>query len=84
MSEADIERMLEVAERFAEDDRRVRETLEWRNGLETYVYNVKDKMNEEEVCLYSYLYPSCLHPSFYCSLFSIVVFSKDILSRQTT
>ena len=41
LSKADIERMVEDAEKFAETDKAVRERLEARNALENYLYQVK-------------------------------------------
>ena len=49
LSEAEIKRMLAMAEEFAEMDKRAKEVLEWRNGLEAYAFNVKNKIDEAEV-----------------------------------
>lgn len=44
LSKADIERMVEEAERFAENDKAIRERLEARNNLEHYVYSLKSSL----------------------------------------
>ena len=49
LSEADIERMIEESERFAEEDRLVKERVEARNDLEAYVYNVKNQLSDEKL-----------------------------------
>jgi endoplasmic reticulum chaperone BiP len=49
LSEGDIKKMLSLAEKFEEEDRIARETLDWKNSLETYALNVKNKIEESEV-----------------------------------
>uniref|UniRef100_A0A7S4KDT6 Heat shock protein 70 n=1 Tax=Paramoeba aestuarina TaxID=180227 RepID=A0A7S4KDT6_9EUKA len=49
LSEAEIKRMLAMADEFAEMDKLAKEVLEWRNGLETYAFNIKNKIEEKEV-----------------------------------
>merc|ERR1712230_213213 len=48
LSQEEIERMVEEAEEFAEEDRKVRERIEGRNSLESYVYSVRNTINDEE------------------------------------
>ena len=36
------------AEQFAEEDKKVREKIEARNGLENYVYSMKNTLNDSE------------------------------------
>mmetsp|Transcript_15584 Transcript_15584/g.26951 ORF Transcript_15584/g.26951 Transcript_15584/m.26951 type:complete len:662 (+) Transcript_15584:105-2090(+) len=56
LSEEDIERMVKEAEEFAEQDKAVKGRIDARNQLETYVYNMKntiedkmkDKIEEED------------------------------------
>jgi L1 cell adhesion molecule like protein len=55
LSKEDIERMVSEAEKYRDDDTRHRERIDARNGLENYVYSVKnsateykDKLSEEE------------------------------------
>ncbi|KAJ8572865.1 hypothetical protein K7X08_009376 [Anisodus acutangulus] len=43
----EIDRILEEAEEFAEEDRKVREKVDARNKLETYVYNMKNTINDK-------------------------------------
>merc|ERR1719240_1361335 len=44
----DIERMVEDAEKFADEDNKVKEQVEARNGLEGYLYGLKNQVGDEE------------------------------------
>merc|ERR1711881_179013 len=44
----DIERMVQEAERFADEDNKVKEQVEARNGLEGYLYGLKNQVGDEE------------------------------------
>jgi len=56
LSDEEIERMVAEAEQFAEEDRKNKENVEARNGLESYLYNLKnaigdslkDKLDEDD------------------------------------
>lgn len=48
LSEEQIQRMVEEAEQFAEEDRNVKERMDARNGLESYLYNLKNHMEDED------------------------------------
>eukprot|EP00535_Pseudo-nitzschia_heimii_P003952 CAMPEP_0197179480 /NCGR_PEP_ID=MMETSP1423-20130617/4406_1 /TAXON_ID=476441 /ORGANISM="Pseudo-nitzschia heimii, Strain UNC1101" /LENGTH=681 /DNA_ID=CAMNT_0042629391 /DNA_START=112 /DNA_END=2157 /DNA_ORIENTATION=- len=48
LSEEEIERMIAEAEEFAEEDRIVKERTETRNGLESYLYGLKNTMEDED------------------------------------
>jgi endoplasmic reticulum chaperone BiP len=48
LSEEEIERMVREAEEFAEDDKKVKERIDARNGLESYLYNLKNTLEDEE------------------------------------
>ncbi|KAF2680927.1 heat shock protein 70b [Lentithecium fluviatile CBS 122367] len=48
LSAEDIERMVEEAEKYAEEDKATRERIEARNKLENYAYNLKNQVNDEE------------------------------------
>merc|ERR1712232_1025715 len=48
LSEEEIERMVREAEEFAEEDRNVKERIDARNGLESYVYNLKNQLEDDE------------------------------------
>jgi len=48
LSDEDIERMVREAEEFAEEDARVKSRVDGRNGLEGYLYNLKNMMDDEE------------------------------------
>ncbi|CAM8928428.1 unnamed protein product [Rhodiola kirilowii] len=47
LSQEEIERMVKEAEDFAEEDKKVRERIDARNQLETYIYNMKNTINDE-------------------------------------
>ena len=40
LSEEDIERMVREAEEYADEDKKVKERIDARNGLESYLYNM--------------------------------------------
>lgn len=44
----DIDRMIQDAEKFAEDDQLVKEKVESRNELESYTYSLKNQVNDKE------------------------------------
>ena len=44
LSQEEIERMVEEAEEFAEEDRKIKERVDARNSLETYAYNMKNSV----------------------------------------
>ncbi|XP_061434588.1 endoplasmic reticulum chaperone BiP [Lethenteron reissneri] len=44
----EIERMVSDAERFADDDKRVKERVEARNELESYAYSLKNQIGDKE------------------------------------
>merc|ERR1711871_1238173 len=48
LSEEEIERMVEEAEQFAEEDKKVEDRIDGRNGLEGYCYNLKNTLEDEE------------------------------------
>merc|ERR1712176_988276 len=48
LSEDEIERMVREAEEFAEEDKKVKERIDAKNGLESYLYNLKNTLNDEE------------------------------------
>ncbi|KAB5556926.1 hypothetical protein DKX38_007835 [Salix brachista] len=43
-----FEQMVQEAEEFAEEDRKVKEKIDARNILETYVYNMKNQVNDKD------------------------------------
>lgn len=47
LSKEDIERMIKEAAQYEAEDKKAREVVDARNGLENYVYNFKNTMNEE-------------------------------------
>eukprot|EP00246_Nothoceros_aenigmaticus_P007445 TRINITY_DN2123_c0_g1_i1.p1 TRINITY_DN2123_c0_g1~~TRINITY_DN2123_c0_g1_i1.p1 ORF type:complete len:660 (+),score=179.12 TRINITY_DN2123_c0_g1_i1:246-2225(+) len=48
LSDDEIKRMVEEAEEFAEEDRKVKERIDARNSLETYVYNMKNTVSDKD------------------------------------
>lgn len=44
----DIERMINDAEKFAEEDKKVKERVESKNELESYAYSLKNQLKDEE------------------------------------
>jgi heat shock protein 5 len=48
LSADEIERMVEEAEKYADEDKAVRERIEARNGLENYAYNLKNQVADEK------------------------------------
>jgi len=48
LSQEEIERMVEEAEKYAEEDKAVKERIESRNALENYVYGIKNQVNDKE------------------------------------
>jgi L1 cell adhesion molecule like protein len=49
LSKEDIERMVEEAEQYASEDKVRMERVEARNGLESYLYNVRNSIREDKV-----------------------------------
>lgn len=48
LSQEEIERMVQEAEEFAEEDKKVRDKIEARNALENYVYSMKNTLTDTE------------------------------------
>lgn len=48
LSEEEIERMVKEAEEFAEEDKKVQGRITARNGLESYLYNLKNTLDDDE------------------------------------
>ncbi|KAL3636709.1 Luminal-binding protein 2 [Castilleja foliolosa] len=46
LTEEEIEEKIREAEEFAEEDRKVKEKIESRNKLETYIFNMKSTIND--------------------------------------
>jgi len=47
LSEAEIKRMVEEAEKYKEEDEQLREKVSAKNGLETFAYSLKNSINQE-------------------------------------
>lgn len=48
LSAEEIERMVEEAEKYADEDKATRERIESRNGLENYAYSLKNQLNDDD------------------------------------
>ena len=48
LSPEDIERMIKDSEKFADEDKKVKEKVEAKNELESYVYSLKNQVNDKE------------------------------------
>jgi len=48
LTQEELERMVEEAEKYAEEDKATRERIESRNKLENYAYSLKNQVNDEE------------------------------------
>merc|ERR1712071_189157 len=48
LSDEDIERMIREAEEFADEDKKVKERIDARNGLESYLYNLKNTLDDDD------------------------------------
>jgi heat shock protein 5 len=48
LSQDEIERMVQEAEEYAEEDKKTRERIDKRNALEGYCYNLKNTLEDEE------------------------------------
>lgn len=48
LSPEDIERMINDAEKFADDDKKVKEKVEAKNELESYAYSLKNQIGDKE------------------------------------
>merc|ERR1740123_597445 len=57
LSEEEIERMVRESEEFADEDKKVKERIDARNGLESYVYNLKNQLDDDEKGLADKLSP---------------------------
>jgi len=44
----DIERMIKDSERFAEDDKKIKDRVEARNEFESYTYSLKNQLSDKE------------------------------------
>lgn len=49
LSDDDIQKMVDEAERFKEDDTKQRERVEARNGLDNYIFSVKQSLDDEKL-----------------------------------
>merc|ERR1712025_513640 len=48
LSDEEIERMVQEAEEYADEDKKIKERIDARNGLESYLYNLKNTLEDDE------------------------------------
>ncbi|KAL6142598.1 hypothetical protein ACLB2K_060875 [Fragaria x ananassa] len=48
LSQEEIDRMVKEAEEFAEEDKKLREKIDARNKLETYIYNMRSTIGDKD------------------------------------
>jgi len=48
LSPEEIERMIKDAEKFADEDKQMKEKVEAKNELESYIYSLKNQINDKE------------------------------------
>ncbi|XP_059652416.1 luminal-binding protein 3-like, partial [Cornus florida] len=48
LSQQDIDKMVKEAEEFADEDRKIKEKIDARNKLETYIYSMKSTINDND------------------------------------
>ena len=48
LTQEEIDRMVQDAEKYAEEDKATAERITARNGLENYAFNLKNQVNDEE------------------------------------
>merc|ERR1719445_10190 len=48
LSQEEIERMVQEAEEYADEEKKVKERIDARNGLESYLYNLKNTLDDDE------------------------------------
>jgi len=48
LSPEEIERMIKEAEKFADDDKKIKEKVDAKNELESYVYSLKNQIGDKE------------------------------------
>ena len=57
LSQDDIDRMVREAEEFAEEDKKVKDRIDAKNGLESFLYNLKNTFEDEEKGIASKIEP---------------------------
>eukprot|EP01080_Neovahlkampfia_damariscottae_P007940 gene7940-12409_t len=48
LSKEEVEKMVEEAAKYEEEDKKLKEKIDSRNGLESYAYSVKNQVNDEK------------------------------------
>lgn len=47
LNKEEIEKMVQDAEKFKEDDEKVKDKIDAKNGLESYCFQIKNSLNDE-------------------------------------
>jgi len=48
LSQEEIDRMVQEAKEYEEEDKKVKERIDAKNSLESYIYNIKNTINDED------------------------------------
>lgn len=48
LSDDEIEKLVQEAEAFADEDKKIKGTIDARNGLESYLYNLRNTLEDDE------------------------------------
>jgi len=48
LSQEEIDRMVQEAKEYEEEDKKVKEKIDAKNSLESYIYNIKNTINDED------------------------------------
>mmetsp|Transcript_63819 Transcript_63819/g.146225 ORF Transcript_63819/g.146225 Transcript_63819/m.146225 type:complete len:640 (+) Transcript_63819:45-1964(+) len=48
LSQEEIDRMVQEAKEYEEEDKKLKEKIDAKNSLESYIYNIKNTINDEE------------------------------------
>ena len=48
LTQEEIDRMVQEAEKYADEDKATKERIEARNGLENYAFSLKNQVNDDE------------------------------------
>ena len=75
MTPEDIEQMIKDAERFSDEDKKLKERVESRNELESYAYSLKNQVGYLPNIIRVYL-PSCMPKSSIFSFFNYIKMFK--------
>jgi len=82
LTPGDIERMIKEAEKFAEDDKKLKELVESRSDLESYAYSLKNQIGDKEQLGGKVRIYFCFHFIYFIFIYYFSVFSCHTLKKQ--